>query len=125
MRLALTRPCTLKKHSVLRSKNLSAEEARSIAPFPTWELKLFLIQFVGLAEAVGVAISSECQPYEIGGALTLIFMLLTYGFMIYLMLLSFVFSKQVRSKYLFCCKRDTVSDGNTDRFCLLWRIFAD
>lgn len=77
-----------------------------MAPFPVWELKVFLVQFMGLAEAVGVSVNSECQSYEIGGALTLIFMLLTYGFMVYLMLLSFVFSKQVCLHYvspMSCC----------------------
>jgi hypothetical protein len=50
--------------------------------FPSWEIQVFLTQVQGLAESAGVAISSRCLPYEIGGAVVLLLLLSLLAFMI-------------------------------------------
>lgn len=46
-------------------------------PFPSWEVQVFLTQFQGLGESAGDAITSGCFPYEFGGAVVLVGLLLS------------------------------------------------
>ena len=43
-------------------------------------------QFLGLAEAVGAAIASECEKYEGGGATVLCVLLIAYGLMFWVLM---------------------------------------
>lgn len=49
----------------------------SLAPFPSWEVQVLLTQVQGLAESSGDAIASGCVGYEWGGAVVLLFLLVT------------------------------------------------
>jgi len=60
------------------------ERGPAAMPFPSWEVQVFLTQFQGLAEAAGLAITSGCFPYEFGGAIVLLILLLSlvaFGFL--------------------------------------------
>jgi len=44
----------------------------TFAPFPSWEMYVFMMQYQGLAESAGDAIASRCLGYVIGGVITLV-----------------------------------------------------
>lgn len=49
---------------------------RPALPFLSWEIQVVLLQYQGIAEAAGEAISSRCFEYEVAGAAVLLLLLL-------------------------------------------------
>lgn len=48
-------------------------------PFLSWEVQVFLVMYMGIAESAGEAIASNCRGYEIAGGFVLLFQMLFLG----------------------------------------------
>jgi hypothetical protein len=85
-------------------------------------------QFLGLAEAVGVAINSECERYEAGGVIVLVCMIFFYGFVFWMFLHAAFFSPKKRFSEMVHLSNATnntqhvSTTSKAHRFCIFMQI---
>lgn len=67
--------------------------------FPSWEYKIFEVQFLGLAESIGFALSTDCPNYRVFGYFVLIIILFFFFFILIQLIRGIIIAKKISYEY--------------------------
>ena len=99
-------------------------------PFPSWELKIFEMEFLGIAEAAGFAIGSNCQEFMVTAYVALVILFLPLFLLAYIIHLGTLHYCRYEAREESIMEvfreafRSTDEDGNPKEKGLAGRLFA-